>query len=88
VAIGSRPRNSSTLKLVYTAETAANIYGTGNVDDYVGNAFLKFTPTKDWLIDLGFRDEYNVITSSGGFVTSSLASTAKTLDPSNFTRCQ
>ncbi len=73
------------MKLVYTAETAANIYGTGNVDDYVGNAFLKFTPTKDWLIDLGFRDEYNVITSSGGFVTTSLASTAKTLDPSNFT---
>jgi hypothetical protein len=79
------PAYSSTLKLVYTAETAANIYGTGNVDDYVGNAFLKFTPSKDWLIDVGLRDEYNVISSSGGFMVTSLAAAAKSLAATNFT---
>ena len=28
-----------------------------NLDDYVGNIFLKFTPTQDWRADVGFRDE-------------------------------
>ena len=79
------PAYSTTLKQVYTAITAGNIYGGSKVDDYVGNAFLKLTPNKDWLIDLGFRDEYNVISSSGGFVTTSLVSTAKTTASSNFT---
>jgi len=79
------PAYSSTLKQVYTAVTAGDIYGGAKVDDYVGNVFLKLTPTKNWLVDLGFRDEYNVISSSGGFVTTSLATAAKSVASSNFT---
>lgn len=79
------PAYSTTLKTVYIADTAANIYGSSSVNDYVGNAFLKFTPSNDWLIDLGFRDEYNVVASSGGFVTTSLAAAAKSTAQSNFT---
>jgi len=79
------PAYSTALKQVYSAETAANIYGNAKSDDFVGNAFLKLTPTRDWLIDLGFRDEYDVVSSSGGFVTTSLAATAKNLNASSFT---
>ena len=81
----TNPSYSSTLKQVYTAMYASDIYGGAKVDDFVGNAFLKLTPTKNWLIDLGFRDELSVISSSGGFVTTSLASGATSLASSNFT---
>lgn len=81
----TNPSYSSTLKTVYTAMYAENIYGDAKVDDYVGNAFLKLTPTKDWLVDLGFRQEYNVISSSGGFIVRTLPAAAKNLDPSSFT---
>jgi hypothetical protein len=79
------PAYSTTLKTVYSAKTAGNIYGNSDVDAFVGNAFLKLTPSKDWLIDLGYRDEYTVISSSGGFVTTSLAATAKNTSASSFT---
>jgi hypothetical protein len=84
----TNPSYSSTLKQVYTAMLAANIYGGAKVDDYVGNVFLKLTPTKNWLVNLGLREEYNVISSNGGFTTTSLAATAKNLDPSSFTVAQ
>ena len=73
------PAYSSMAKAVYTADTAANIFGGSKMDDYVGNIFLKFTPGKNWQADIGFRDEYNVVGSSGGFTTTTLASTAKTV---------
>jgi hypothetical protein len=79
------PAYSSALKTVYTADTAANIYGGAKVDDYVGNVFLKLTPTKSLFVDLGFRDEYNVISSRGGFMVTSLPAAAKSLASSNFT---
>jgi len=81
----TNPSYSTTLKQVYTALYAGNIYGGAKVDDYVGNVFLKLTPNKNWLVDLGFRDEFNVISSSGGFQVTSLASAAKSTDSSNFT---
>ncbi len=79
------PTYSATANAVYNAGTAINIYGTSKVDDYVGNIFLKFTPTKDLSADLGFRDEANVISSRGGFQTTSLASGATTIAPINIT---
>ena len=84
----ANPSYSTTLKQVYLAMYAAGIYGNAKVDDYVGNIFLKYTPTKNWLVNLGLRNESNVITSNGGFTTTSLASTAKTLDPTSFTVAQ
>jgi hypothetical protein len=81
----TNPSYSTTLKQVYTAMYAANIYGGAKVDDYVGNIFLNLTPTKNWLIDLGFRDEFNVISSSGGFQVISLATGATSLASPNFT---
>jgi len=84
----TNPSYSTTLKQVYTAMYADGIYGNAKVDDYVGNLFLKYTPTKSWLVNLGYRAEYNVVTSNGGFNTTSLASTAKTIAPSSFTVAQ
>jgi len=84
----TNPTYSTTLKQVYTAMYAANIYGGAKVDDFVGNVFLKLTPTKKWLINLGFRDEYNVIGSNGGFTTTSLATGATSVASSNFTVAQ
>ena len=81
----TNPSYSATLKQVYTAMYAANIYGGAKVDDYVGNIFLNLTPTKNWLIDLGFRDEFSVISSSGGFQVISLATGATSLASPNFT---
>jgi hypothetical protein len=72
------PTYSTTAKAVYTAETAADIYGGASSYDYVGNAFLKYTPSKDWNIDYGFRYESNEVGSSGGFQNTSLTSTAPT----------
>jgi hypothetical protein len=81
----SNPSYSTTLKQVYAAMYAANIYGGAKVDAYVGNIFLNLTPNKNWLIDLGFRDEFNVISSSGGFQVISLATGATSLASTNFT---
>jgi hypothetical protein len=81
----TNPSYSTTLRQVYTAMYAANIYGGAKVDDCVGNVFLKLTPNKNWLIDLGFRDEFNVISSRGGFQVTSLATGATSLASSNFT---
>ncbi len=76
------PAYSATAKAVYVAETAAAIYGGSRVDDYVGNIFLKYTPTKDWQADAGFRDESNQVGSSGGFTATTLATGSKTVDAS------
>lgn len=73
------------LNTVYTAVTAGNIYGGSKVDDYVGNIFLKLSPSKSLTTELGFRDEANVIGSAGGFMTTSLATGATSLASSNFT---
>ncbi|MFI5358047.1 MAG: hypothetical protein ACHQ4G_12000 [Opitutales bacterium] len=79
------PTYSTTLKTVYTAITAGNIYGGSMVDDYVGNIFLKLTPNKNWAVDLGFRDECNITGSSGGFTNATLPTTAKNTLPGSFT---
>lgn len=79
------PAYSTALKTVYTPITAGNIYGGSKVDDYVGNAFLRLTPTRSWVADLGFRAESKTTASRGGFVITSLASSATTLDPASFT---
>jgi hypothetical protein len=71
------PSYSTTLKTVFNTVTAENIYASPSMDDYVGNVFLKFTPTPNWRADIGFRQEYNSIADSGGFTAVSLASTAK-----------
>lgn len=70
------PTYSATANTVFNAETAADIYGVSKVDDYVGNISLDYTPTKDWLARVAYRDEYDVIASGGDFMTTSLASTA------------
>jgi hypothetical protein len=79
------PTYSATPNAVYTAETASGIYGGSKYYDYVGNIFLKFTPTKDWLGQVGFRDESNVTSSAGGFATTTLASGSKTIAQANIT---
>ena len=71
------PSYNTTLKTVFPTVTAESIYANPSVDDYVGNVFLKFTPTADWRADIGFRDEYNAIADNGGFTAVSLATTAK-----------
>jgi hypothetical protein len=73
------PTYSSTANAVYTADTAADIFGGSKLDDYVGNVFLKFTPSKNWQADLGCRDEFNVVGSNGGFTTTTLATGSKTV---------
>jgi len=78
------PAYSATLKTVYPAVTAGNIYGGATLDDYVGNIFLHLTPTRNWSADLGFRDETNVTAAGGGFTTTTLATAAKSTDLSNF----
>ncbi len=71
------PSYNAGAKAVFTTVTAGNVFANPSVDDYVGNIFLKFTPGKDWRADIGFRDEYNSISDSGGFTNVTLASTAK-----------
>src|SRR5208283_3063186 len=39
------PTYSTTALAIFPAETAGNIYANAEVDDYVGNLTLKFTPT-------------------------------------------
>lgn len=75
------PAYSSTAKGIYPAETAADIYAAPEAYDYVGNVFLKYTPTPDWLAEAGFRAESSVISDGGGFTTTSLASTATSISP-------
>ena len=67
------------------AETAAGIYGGSKLDDYAGNIFLKFTPNKNWRADIGFREESSVVSSSGGFVTATLASGSTSITPTHIT---
>lgn len=73
------PTYSSTAKAIYVADTAAQIYGGSRVDDYTGNIFLKLTPNKNWLADIGLREESNVVGSAGGFTTTTLATGATTV---------
>jgi hypothetical protein len=82
------PSYNTGAKAIFNTVTAGNIFATPEVDDFVGNVFLKFTPTKDWRADVGFRDEYNVIQDSGGFTTESLASTAKSTASTYVTTAQ
>ena len=79
------PAYSTTALAIYPALTAGNILADAKVDDYVGNFILKATPTKDWLAEVGIRDEYNVISDAGGFTTTSLATGATSLAASNVT---
>ncbi len=79
------PTYSSAANTVYLAETAAHIYGGSKLDQYVGNIFLKFNPSKNWRADIGIRDESSVVSSSGGFQTTTLPSTAKTASLANIT---
>ncbi len=78
------PAYSTTAKAVYPAITAGNIATNAIVDDYVGNAFLKFSPV-NWVAELGLRDESNVTSDAGGFTTTSLSSTATTTAATNVT---
>jgi hypothetical protein len=77
------PAYNTGAKAIFTADTAADIYGGSQVYDCVGNAFLKFTPNKDWLADVGFRDESSEAISNGGFTVTSLTSTAKAITAAN-----
>jgi hypothetical protein len=79
------PTYSATPNAVYVADTAANIYGGSASYDYVGNTSLKYTPTADWQADLAFREEADVVSSSGGFKTTTLASGATTIASTNIT---
>ena len=79
------PTYNATANAVYVADTAVGIDGGSKLDDYVGNIFLKLTPGRDWRADIGFRDESNVVSSNGGFVTTSLATGSKTVAPTNIT---
>jgi hypothetical protein len=79
------PTYSATANAVYTADTAAYIYGGAKFDDYVGTVSLDYTPNKDWLIKMEYRDEYDVTGSSGGFTNTTLATGSKTVAPVNIT---
>ena len=72
------PTYSATLKGTYNAGTVLGIYGGSKLDDAVGNIFLKVTPSKDWLAELGYRQELQSIGSNGGFSTTTLATNATT----------
>ena len=79
------PAYSATAASTYPAVTAGNIYGKAKVDDYVANTFLHYNPTKNWTTDIGIRDEYKVISSRGGFITTSLATGSTSTAASNLT---
>jgi hypothetical protein len=49
------PTYAATPNAVWVADTAASIYGTSTLNDYTGNIFLKYTPTKDLAASLGFQ---------------------------------
>jgi hypothetical protein len=73
------PTYSASANAIFVADTAADVYGISRVDDYVGNAALNFTPTKDWQIRMAYRDEYDLIASNGSFTTTSLSAAATSL---------
>jgi len=77
------PTYSSTANAVYNADTAAAIFGGSHVYDYTANASLDYTPTADWLASVAYRQEYDVNSSAGGFLNTSLTSTAKTISAAN-----
>jgi len=79
------PAYFAALNTTYNAITAGNIFGKANVDDTVANTFLHFTPNSNWLLDAGVRQEYNVISSKGGFTTASLATGSTSTAASNLT---
>ncbi len=79
------PTYAATPNAVYNVDTAADIFGISRLDDYVGNIALDYTPIKDWLAKFAYRDEYDVLGSSGGFVNTTLATGAKTVAPTNIT---
>ena len=79
------PAYNTTAKAIFPAVTAGNVATDARVDDYVGNVFLKITPTKDWLCDIGYRQEYNVIADTGSYITTSLASGATAVTAANTT---
>jgi hypothetical protein len=71
------PTYSSTANTVYVANTAAAIYGSARVDNYIGNLTLKLKPVKDLDVDLAYRAEDFVVGSQGGFLNTTLATGAK-----------
>ncbi len=73
------PTYSASANTIFVADTAADVYGISRVDDYVGNASLNYTPTKDWQIRMAYRDEYDLIASNGSFTTTSLSAAATSL---------
>jgi hypothetical protein len=79
------PSYSTSAAAVFPTVTAGNVFANPEVSDFVGNVFLKYTPTPNWRADVGCRDEYNAIADQGGFLTTSLSSTAKTLASTNVT---
>jgi hypothetical protein len=79
------PSYSATANAIYPTGTALGIYGGSKYYDYIGNIFLKYTPTPNWLADVGFREESDVTDSAGGFATTSLATTATTTASTNVT---
>jgi hypothetical protein len=79
------PTYSATANAVWVTDTAADIYGISKVDDYVGNISFDYSPTKDWLMKLGYREESSVIGSDGSFVNTTLATGAKTIASANIT---
>lgn len=82
------PAYSTTLKEVYPAITAGNIYAAPTLDDFAANLFIKVTPFQNFLAEAGIKDEYNVISDGGSYITTSLASTAKSLAASQYTLSQ
>ena len=73
------PSYNATANGVYNTQTASNIYGSSKFDDYAATFSFDYKPAKDWLIKMAYRQEYDVTGSSGGFQTTALASTAKTI---------
>lgn len=79
------PSYSTTAKAIFPTTTAGNIFADPHTQDFVGNVFLKYAPNADWRADLGFRQESNLVSDQGGFITTSLASTATSLASTNVT---
>jgi hypothetical protein len=79
------PTYAAVPNAVWVVDTAADIYGVSKVDDYVGNVSFDYTPTKDWLMKLGYRQEVDVIASDGDFVNTTLVTGAKTITAANIT---
>ena len=82
------PAYNATANAIFNAVTAGNIYANAKVDDFAGNVALKFTPTPNWLAEVGFKEETNIVTDAGGFITTSLATGATTTAATNVTTAQ